>query len=265
MVQNIIASAPNNIMSGVMSNIFPQSLDLRSIPGLSLWFDATDLSTLTFNTNTISQWNDKSGKGNHVTQATAINQPIYRASGINGRPSLEGRWDGTNASYMAVADNATLDYSAFTAVGVIQRVGDTGAAETIANKYTTTGNQREHRMFVANTDGAATSVSPGGDTTNIASPVVSPTLGLAINYIISSSFSGGTTSARVGNGLPQTSTVAATVFNGTGPFALFSNATTMLEPFAGKLGEYCFYNRILSASELLEILQYLSDKWAIAI
>lgn len=46
----------------------------------SLWLDATDLKTITLNGATVSQWNDKSGQGNHVLQGTSTNQPAYTAT-----------------------------------------------------------------------------------------------------------------------------------------------------------------------------------------
>ena len=44
---------------------------------LSAWFDATDASTITTVGNNVSQWNDKSGNGNHAAQFTASRQPTY--------------------------------------------------------------------------------------------------------------------------------------------------------------------------------------------
>lgn len=57
---------------------------------LALWLDADDTSTITLNGTDVSQWNDKSGNNRHATQATAINQPTYSASGINGKPMVQG-------------------------------------------------------------------------------------------------------------------------------------------------------------------------------
>ena len=42
----------------------------------------------------IVTWYDQSGNGYNATQSTAASQPLYVASGQNGRPV--GRWDGTN-------------------------------------------------------------------------------------------------------------------------------------------------------------------------
>lgn len=56
----------------------------RSINGLTLWLDASDLSTITIATG-VSQWSDKSGQGRHAVQATGGNQPTSGANTINGR------------------------------------------------------------------------------------------------------------------------------------------------------------------------------------
>jgi len=62
------------------------------LPGLVLWLRA-DLG-ITLNGGNVSAWADQSGNGNHATQGTAANQPLYVSSGINGRPTV--RFDGVN-------------------------------------------------------------------------------------------------------------------------------------------------------------------------
>jgi hypothetical protein len=57
-------------------------------PGLALWLDAADSSTITLNGSNVAQWNDKSGNGRHVSQATAANQPAYVASALNGKAGV---------------------------------------------------------------------------------------------------------------------------------------------------------------------------------
>ena len=46
----------------------------------ALWLDAADISTITVATG-VSEWRDKSGFGNNMTQATPANQPIYQPTG----------------------------------------------------------------------------------------------------------------------------------------------------------------------------------------
>lgn len=55
---------------------------------LALWLDAADASTITLNGSTVSQWSDKSGNGNHVSNATAATQPAYLTTGWNGKPTV---------------------------------------------------------------------------------------------------------------------------------------------------------------------------------
>ena len=54
----------------------------------ALWLDAADSSTLTLNGSNVSQWADKSGRGNHAVNATAASQPTYMANSFNGLPAL---------------------------------------------------------------------------------------------------------------------------------------------------------------------------------
>ena len=67
----------------------------------SLWLDAADSSTITLNSTTVSQWNDKSGNGRNFSQATAARQPSYQASGINAKPSVA--FTGSNDHFMTAA------------------------------------------------------------------------------------------------------------------------------------------------------------------
>jgi hypothetical protein len=75
-----------------------------NIPGLQLWVDATDISTLWQDKAKTSQvsangqmvlcWEDKSGQGNDLTADS--NGPLYATSGINSNGSLEFINNGLN-------------------------------------------------------------------------------------------------------------------------------------------------------------------------
>ena len=54
------------------------------VSGLEVWLDASDSSTITESSGAVSQWDDKSGSGNHVTQATSDNQPTTNSLTLNG-------------------------------------------------------------------------------------------------------------------------------------------------------------------------------------
>jgi len=65
-------------------------LDLSPV----LWLDASDTSTITESGGAVSQWDDKSGNGNDVVQATAANQPTSGSRTLNGLNVIE--FDGTS-------------------------------------------------------------------------------------------------------------------------------------------------------------------------
>ena len=89
----------------------PLSLFAASEPGF--WFDPSDISTLfqdaagttpvTAAGQSVARINDKSGRGNHATQATAAQRPQYQ---VYSKPVLNGDF---------VDDNITFDGSAMTA------------------------------------------------------------------------------------------------------------------------------------------------------
>jgi len=55
---------------------------------LALWLDAMDTDTITLNGSNVSQWNDKSGAGNNVSQSTASAQPSYVLNDLNNKPGI---------------------------------------------------------------------------------------------------------------------------------------------------------------------------------
>lgn len=75
---------------------------------LALWLDADDASTITLNGVDVSQWNDRSGNGRHVAQATAALQPVYVAAGLNGKPGLTFDQDELRATFSAIAQPRTV-------------------------------------------------------------------------------------------------------------------------------------------------------------
>lgn len=80
--------------SNVLRDFTPQA-----IANLELWLDASDFSTLKplniSNGNTVSEWRDKSGNGNHAVQGTAVNQPAYTPNILNGKSVIrndDAKW-----------------------------------------------------------------------------------------------------------------------------------------------------------------------------
>jgi hypothetical protein len=65
-----------------------------SMISTALWLDAADASTVTTVSGAVSQWNDKSGNGRNVSQATVEQRPAYSPGLLNGLSGLN--WGSTN-------------------------------------------------------------------------------------------------------------------------------------------------------------------------
>lgn len=79
-------------------------LDLSPV----LWLDASDTSTITESGGSVSQWDDKSGNGNNVTQGTAARQPTTGTRTMNGLNVLD-----FNSDSIATAADALTSMSQF--------------------------------------------------------------------------------------------------------------------------------------------------------
>lgn len=74
-----------------MSIIYIDSFRFRFTPAdldTALWLDAAEADTVILNGSTVSQWQDKSGLGNHVSNATAATQPTYLTTAFGGLPTV---------------------------------------------------------------------------------------------------------------------------------------------------------------------------------
>jgi hypothetical protein len=92
----------------------------------SIWFDASDASTIILNESTVSQWNDKSGAARNMSQSTAASQPTYSlTSTINGLPVVS--LDGVNDWMSGATGLAGSNFSVF---GVLRYKNATTAQQS---------------------------------------------------------------------------------------------------------------------------------------
>ena len=61
---------------------------------VNIWYDADDASTITESGGAVSQWDDKSGNGNHIVQATSSYQPTTNSRTLNSLNVID--FDGVN-------------------------------------------------------------------------------------------------------------------------------------------------------------------------
>lgn len=115
------------------------------IPGCVLWFEADRIGGLADGAG-VAQWDDLSGLGHHLKQATGANQPLFKVNRANGKPTV--LFDGSN-DYLK-ADAFTLNRPT-TVVLVFKQVtwtvldyvydGNTAASGALLQNSTTPGLQ----------------------------------------------------------------------------------------------------------------------------
>lgn len=270
-----------NILSLQRQLICPrgQSLSRRFAPNwtpaalgsaLALWLDAADASTITLNGSTVSQWNDKSGNGRNVSQATAANQPTFTASGLNGKPVLT--FDGADWLFNANPGALIRNVAGGTVAGVvnytnatIQRIPiatmiGTGAGVRLAAGLQAAGTTNILSRRLDAEAGASSVASPPAYTngTNLIQVGVARYSAGALDQFVNGVAGGTGTFPSSGNSSDTDS--ATLVIGGTSTDdGVTLNGNQML----GFVGEVVYTNTALSATDRQRLEGYFAWKWGL--
>lgn len=221
-----------------------------AIPDLKLWLNAGQIAGLSEGQG-VGVWNDASGQGHSGTQATADQQPTYRAAALNGLPAL--RFDGSN-------DHLNLSGSIVT--GAQSRtVFVVGTAAVVGNRgFIDLGNG-------SSGTGAAFMLSPefavrinGGN----ASWTPAATAGTPVLFTVK--LTGTTTSTLSAwlNGAALSANITPSVSvqtAGSGTVGAWTANPASSNNFNGDIAEILVYGRALSTTEQDSVEAYLQDKY----
>ena len=212
-----------------------------------LWLDASDTSTITQSSGSVSQWNDKSGNGNNATQATGTAQFAYNATGLNGKPAL---------------------------------ISASGDSMALGSTVSLTG---EFSIFIVNSRAAlATMMLLGNSSQNTKIGITTDPAGRAFVRAVNLGASD-TTQTFPGLNVPNICEVTRdsankvdSAFDGASLNRLFSDAAQVstfginrvgLDDFTGHwqgaISEIILFDRSLTPSERTVMNAYLSNKWGI--
>jgi hypothetical protein len=226
-----------------------------------LWLDASDSSTLFDATvkgstpaadGAVGRWEDKSGFGNHVAQATANNRPIRKTAQYNSLDVLD--FDGSNdefRTYLPWFNFATNNsYSAFT-VGIADTVRTNSATVYLNDAFwgemggwTTNYLRSNNTVGVYNDPNAATVAYTAG------------ALG-----IFGCELSGSSIRIRLNGGAETATATGNTSSNATSVLAIGRSFGALLD---GKIGEVIFFDSALSAGNRQRVEGYLAHKWGLS-
>lgn len=227
-----------------------------SLPGLSLWLDASDSSTLfqdaaattpaTATNDPVGAWLDKSGNGRHATQATAGNRPVISGTLVGARRGLS--MTGTQ-SLMTGGPNLSLSQP--TTIFAVIRTGTSAQSGTILDF---SNNPRQILTWDGGSGTCRAWAGAGFIVTGGAQPLTATSMIVAFNGSASRAAVNSRSFWAFGN--PG--------INGTAAGAVLGNWTTFDQPLRGQIAELGIYNRMLSDSEVDRLNSYLASKYAIA-
>ena len=246
----------------------------NQVSGLQLWLKAdagvfSDAGiTPAVSGNTVGQWNDQSGQGNHATQTTSADAPTYTTNVLNGLPAIQ--FNGTaavlNSAYLGVPGTLFVVYNA--TVTSISTLNNTelpliGTAVAGAANPSPAWRLNAGTFLSSNFSQAALYQKNTGGTLY--------TNGLQAAYNVNDILTvqnGGTAAAFVGrwggiSGAPAgfTGTLNTGVQGQIGKDIGTSNASW----FNGNIYEIVAYSGVLTTAQYNGVMAWLQAKWGIAL
>lgn len=238
-----------------------------------VWLKADAGSSTTVSGNAVSQWNDQSGNGNHVSQSTAVWRPLYRSSvagALNGMPAMEFDNDAANYDFFTCADNATLDnYTGMTSFGVFRLNSGTaaGTPRALMSKRVDPSTQNCFGWFhytsnhfyldvhgTANRMGTTTAYGTGTDYL----------VGFSFNGALASNeqkmYDGATLNVQGNN-----STANVPNYNSDFHVGVLYGHTGSNKQFNGYIPELIVYNVEVNPAQFIIVNNYLSSKYNVAL
>jgi len=230
------------------------------IAGVVLRLDAADTDTITEASNNVSQWDDKSGSGNHAVLGASPKTNLNTIKGLNviswdlfnniltiTSPSLDGLW-ATGATIIFVSQSNSLGAGN---VGrfldkeqmwrVNKKAGGTGALAFTVKFSTTSGTFETPDNSFPLTPSIVTLTYDASSTANLPN--------IYINGVVQS--------------LGSVTTPIGTYSTNSLPLGIGNRHNGSDRSFDGDFGEIIFYDRIISDPERIELEQYLFNKWTL--
>ena len=229
----------------------PTAFAPTDIGNLALWLDSTDPATITHASNQVSVWADKSGNGNDLSQSVQSKRPLTNTRTINARNVLD---------FTAMNMNKTgfISGSSFTAF-VFYACDSVGGAfnsvlmvDGINDFQIDAGSTSEFRANVT-ASGIPALAAPAGARNG---PSV---------IVLTYDFSAGKAAIYVDGGSPlvQSFGYINSIDTGGLNWGIARNRNGASSgDFNGANGDVLWYNAALNATQINQVGQYLSQKWA---
>jgi hypothetical protein len=205
-----------------------------------LWQDGGASTPAASNGDPVGRWDDQSGNGNHVVQATNADRPTLATAVLNGLPVV--RFDGTSSS-LAVAFTLDQPHTRFA---------------VLVNRSPSDGT---HILIDGGSGNPSAMVFQTGDVAslNAGTELAGPTVLNSAPHIWRGSFNGASSQISVDGGTASTGDAGS---GSAGGITLGTDQT--LAQFTDcDVAEVIEYVSALSAGDVIRVLNYLNRRWAV--
>lgn len=247
--------------------------------GLVLWLKADAISGLS-DGDGVTTWSDSSSGGNHFTQSTAANKPLYKKEILNCQPVV--RLDGETGSggdflqsqstgMISTALNGATGYTVFVVAANVT-VGGSSGFENHLYSFMHSSSYVGMNMNYRSDAGHEKKIYLGGrlGSGDTAKSLSSDSAVSGTGHILIGVVDIANDTMKLEGSVPVSTTGVS--FS---PTSWVSTSTSFSDyvgkelgktyPFHGDIAEIILYNTILTASQRLEILDYLNKKYGLNI
>lgn len=218
----------------------------RSIAGLGLWYDASDLNTITHSLGAVSAWADKSGNSRTLS-ASAGTEPTTGTRTQNARNVLD--FDGTDNSMVTAA---TFTYGA-SWTNFLVALNDDGADSTSQMMFTGEAFPTAYGRIVK----LNTNVFRMRNGANLDRGVPDTSA-----HIYTVQYNGLSSLLRI-DGTQQSTAGSAGTNSATVAFRIGADPDGPVSFWDGWIGEIIGYAAVLDATDIARVEGYLNRRWAI--
>lgn len=222
--------------------------------GCRAWCDATQQAT-----GAVASWVDQSGNGNNATQASGAKQPVCTSASIGSNKALIFNGTSSQLTFPSAVQDAITRTTSHSIFIVLKSADNTSQARIILNSAQGVSDSDMLSISIISSNLCAGYYN-GSSYNSVSVPFIDTTLGhiLSISHLANSTPVGELDGAvMTGSNVPQGDTAAGIILGG--------EIQDDLKNFKGSIGEVIIYNRVLSATEITAINQYLSQKWNIGL
>ena len=218
-------------------------------------------STIAVDGDTVQQWNDRSGNGNNLTQATAGARPTFNTTTFNGLRGITfAAGSSTALSSAANAINIGVTTASCFAVLKITASGTFGVVSLLGNGQTTDFGNVASSIFVEELV-TNPNLQTIANLNNIPGPLASFVVGIGGFYRFGSIYDGTNGNAYSNNVFLPTAVATATNFT-TGTLCIgASQQSPNTAFFTGILAEVVLTKTALSSADRLNLDTYFRMKW----